>query len=164
MGGMKPLPEEVPVTESEVGVLEHGYEIYIRTTPQKLWDAITRGEWTRRYFHGTRIESDWRPGSPVVYHNSRPGEIAVEGVVREAAPPRRLCYTWNVRYDAERAGEEPSLVTWEITPLDEVCRLTVVHQFNAPSKTYREVKSGWNAILSSLKSLLETGEPLSVAS
>jgi hypothetical protein len=70
--------------------------------------------------------------------------------------------TWNVRYDAERAGEEESLVTWEITPLDEVCKLTLVHLFSVPSKTWREVKSGWNAILSSLKSLLETGEGLSL--
>ena len=149
---------------ADSGALQHEYEVYIRTTPQKLWDALTRGESTRRYFHRTRIESDWRPGSPVIFHSSRPGEIAVEGVVREAAFPCRLAYTWNVRYDPERAGEEASLVTWEITPLDEVCRLTLVHRFSAPSKTWREVKSGWNAILSSLKSWLETGEGLSLTS
>ena len=153
-----------PDTVADSDMLQHEYEICIRTTPVKLWQAITRGEWTRRYFHGTRIESDWRPGSPVVFHSSRPGEIAVEGVVREAAPPRRLAYTWNVRYDAERAGEGASLVTWEIVPLDEVCKLTLVHRFSAPSKTWREVRSGWNAILSSLKSLLETGEALPLSS
>ncbi len=79
---------------------------------------------------------------------------------------------WNVRYDPERSGEAPSLVTWKIEapslvtwkiePVGDTCRLTLTHQFSEPCKTFREVASGWNAILSSLKSLLETGEPLSI--
>ena len=74
-----------------------------------------------------------------------------------------LEYTWNVRYDEERAGEEPSVVRWEIEQIDEQCKLTLLHSLTTESKTYREVRSGWNAILSSLKSLIETGEPLTVA-
>ena len=150
--------------EAASHVLRHDYEIYIHTTPEALWDAITCGEQTRRYFHGTSIESEWRVGATVVYHSSRTDRIAVEGEVRAVEPRRRLSYTWNVRYDPERSGEAPSLVTWEIEPLGDECKLTLMHEFSEPSKTFREVRSGWNAILSSLKSLLETGEPLSVAS
>ena len=150
--------------EAESNALRHEYENYIRTTPDALWDAITSGEQTRRYFHGTRIESEWRVGAAVVYHSSHAGRIAVDGEVRRVEPPRRLSYTWNVRYDPERSGEAPSLVTWEIEPVGESCRLTLTHAFGEPCKTLREVKSGWNAILSSLKSMLETGEPLSISS
>ena len=116
---------------------------------------------TRCYFHGTRIESDWQVGSPVAYHSTRAGEVAVHGVIREAARPRRLSYTWNVRYDPEHAGEQPSLVTWEIEPAGNACKLTLAHEFTEASKTSREVRSGWNAILSSLKSLLESWRPAS---
>ena len=142
--------------------LQHMYEIYIRTTAEKLWEAITSGELTGRYFHNTRIESSWQVGSPVVYRNPD-GSVAVEGEVRVCERPRVLEYTWNVRYDAERAGEEPSVVRWEIEQLAGSCRLTVLHSFTEESKTFREVKRGWNEILSSLKSLLETGRPLSIA-
>jgi uncharacterized protein YndB with AHSA1/START domain len=142
--------------------LQHVYEIYIRTTAERLWEAITSGEVTRRYFHRTRIGSDWRVGSPVVFHRLN-GSVAVDGVVKICEPPRVLEYTWNVRYDEERAGEEPSLVRWEIEPLEGECRLTVLHSFREESKTFREVRSGWNGVLSSLKSLLETGRPLAVA-
>lgn len=149
---------------AEPGALRHEYESFIRTTPEALWDAITSGEHTRRYFHGTRIESEWRVGAAVIYHSSRAGHIAVDGTVRHVERPRRLSYTWNVRYDPERSGEAPSLVTWKIEPAGEACRLTLTHAFSEPCKTFREVASGWKAILSSLKSLLETGEPLSISS
>jgi DNA-binding transcriptional ArsR family regulator len=142
--------------------LQHVYEIYIRTTAKRLWEALTSGEMTRRYFHRTRIESDWRVGSPVVFRRED-GSVAVEGVVKACDPPRVLEHTWNVRYDEERAGEEPSLVRWEIEQLEGSCRLTLLHSFQEESKTYLEVKGGWTEILSSLKSLLETGRPLTVA-
>ena len=164
LGGMKRSLEGTVMAEETSRPLRHVYETYIRTTPERLWTAITDGEWTRRYFHGTRIESSWEPGSPVVFHGSERGTVAVEGVVREVAPHRRLSFTWNVRYDADRRGELPSVVVWEIEQLGDTCKLVVVHEFAEESKTYREVASGWNAILSSLKSLMETGEPLSVAS
>ena len=142
--------------------LEHLYELYIRASPEQIWEAITSGDVTRRYFHETRIESDWSVGSRVIYYN--PDEsVAVDGEVRACEPPRLLEYTWNVHYDPERAGEQPSIVRWELEAMGEQCRLTLVHRFDEECKTYREVKSGWNAILSSMKSLLETGEPLSVA-
>ena len=81
--------------------------------------------------------------------------------MRHVERPRRLSYIWNVRYEPERPGEAPSQVTRGIEPVGEACRLTVTHRFSEPCKTFREVNSGWNAILSPLKSLLDTGEPLS---
>lgn len=142
--------------------LQHTYEIYVRTTADRLWQAITAGHMTQRYFHKTRIESDWQVGSPVVYYG-QDGSVAVEGEVRVCDRPHVLEYTWNVKYDPERAGEEPSIVRWEIEQVADSCRLTLLHSFTEESKTYREVKSGWNEILSSLKSLLETGRQLPVA-
>ena len=121
--------------EAESSALQHDYEIFIRTTPDALWDAITRGEHTRRYFHGTRIESEWRVGAAVIYHSSHAGNIAVDGEVRHVERTRRLSYTWNVRYDPERSGEAPSLVTWKIEPVGDTCRLTLTASVSSRSRT-----------------------------
>jgi uncharacterized protein YndB with AHSA1/START domain len=139
------------------------YEIWIRTTPETLWAAITEGEWTHRYFHQTRIESDWKPGSPMVMWMDD-GRKAVESQVLEYDPHRRLSYTWGVRYNDELAREAPSRVTWEIEAYDGLCRLRLIHdRFPAESKVADEVAGGWMAILSNLKSVLETGEALPVS-
>jgi uncharacterized protein YndB with AHSA1/START domain len=139
------------------------YEIWIRTTPETLWAAITEGEWTHRYFHQTRIESDWKPGSPMVMWMDD-GRKAVESQVLEYDPHRRLSYTWAVRYNDELAREAPSRVTWEIEAYDGLCRLRLIHdRFPAESKVADEVAGGWMAILSNLKSVLETGEALPVS-
>lgn len=142
---------------------EHFYMLYIRTTPEKLWRAITDGTMTRRYFHQTAIESEFKPGSPVSYRLPD-GRAAVEGEVLAAEPPRKLSMTWAFRSTADTEGDPPSRVTWEIEPVegaDGVVKLTLVHDgFASETATYRAVGLGWNPILSSLKTLLETGEPL----
>ena len=145
------------------GELMHVYELYIRATPTKLWEAITTGAMTKKYFHETRIESTWNPGEPVVYYNSD-DSVAVEGVVKTCKPFTGLSYTWNVKYDPERADEQPPLVTWEIEQMGDTCKLTLEHSFEEESKTYREVAHGWNAIISSMKTLIETGKALDIAS
>ena len=138
----------------------HVYETYIRTTPEKLWDAITNPDLTERYFHRTRIDSDWTKGSAVAYRRAD-GSTAVEGEVLEVDRPRRLSYTWRTLYDEAASRERPSRVTWEIEVLGDVCKLTLVHDdFDAGSKTYANVSQGWNAIVCNLKTLVETGEPL----
>jgi uncharacterized protein YndB with AHSA1/START domain len=139
------------------------YELWIRTTPERLWQAITDGEWTQRYFHQTRIESDWRPGSAMVMWMDN-GHKAVEGEILESEPYRRLSYTWGVRYNDEMAKEPPSRVSWEIEAHGEMCRLTLVHdRFPAGSLVAEQTAGGWMAILSNLKTLLETGEPLPIS-
>ena len=143
--------------------LDYVYETYIKAPPEKVWEGLTSPEFTRRYFWGTGIESTWEQGSPVVYKNDE-GRLFVEGEVIEADPPLRLSFTWRALWNEEMAREAPSRVTFEIEQQGAVCRLRVVHdRFPAGSKTHEEVSHGWSAIVCSLKTLLETGEPLAVA-
>ena len=140
----------------------HVFEVYIRTTPTELWQAITDSAFTQRYFHQSRVESTWTPGDRLAYWIG--DELVVDGQVVEAAPPRRLVQTWSFRRQPELRADAPSRVTWEIEPIGDTCRLTLVHDdFPSETLTFRSVGSGWPRILSSLKSLLETGEPLSIA-
>jgi uncharacterized protein YndB with AHSA1/START domain len=127
---------------------------------EQLWEGITSAEFTRRYFHETAIESTWEPGAPVLYLNGD-GSTAVDGEVIECDAPRRLSFTWHVQYDPEAITETPSRVTWEIEPMGETCRLTLTHDDFPDSSVISEgVREGWMPILSSLMSLIETGEPL----
>lgn len=139
----------------------HVFVTYIRTSPDKLWEAITSPDFTVQYFHETRIESKYEPGASVVYRNPD-GSVAVDGEVLEAEVGRRLAISWHVNYDEEQSRERPSRVAFEIDPAGpELCKLTVVHDdFDGETKTYRGVGEGWPWILHSLKSLLETGRPL----
>jgi uncharacterized protein YndB with AHSA1/START domain/DNA-binding transcriptional ArsR family regulator len=139
------------------------YQIYIRATPEQIWHAITRPEFTARYFHGSRVETDGKVGTPIRHHAPDGVFLWSDDVILESDPPRRLVQTWRALYDPELAEEPPSRVTWEIEPQAEgITKLTVVHDNleHAP-KTAAHVAGGWMFILSGLKTLLETGEPLS---
>ncbi len=139
---------------------QHVYHVFIRTTPERLWEALTNGDLTRRYFYSCAVESDWRPGSAYVFRNGEGGSD-IEGVVIEAEPGRRLVQTFRFP-DREDA---PSRVTWEIERLGESCRLTLVHEFDDQDSSFKAVDDamGWPFILSSLKTLLETDTELVVA-
>ena len=136
------------------------YQVYIRATPEAIWDAITKPEWTIRYFHGASVEN-----TPTRHFAHGPnGENWGDEAVLEWDPPRRLVHEWRSLYSPELAGEEPSRVTWEIEQQDGgYCKLTVVHdQLEGAPKTAESVSGqGWMMVLSGLKTLLETGEPLS---
>ena len=141
----------------------HVFTVYIRTSPDLLWRAITESEFTLRYYYESTVESDWRPGSPVVY---RIGEQdAIRGEVVEADPPRRLVTTFSAVWDPDVAVDPASRITWEIEDAGPgVCKLTVVHDgFASRNATYGQVSGGMPFILSGLKTLLETGEPLLAA-
>lgn len=139
------------------------YELFIGAAAERVWEALTSAEFTRRYFYGTAVESDWEPGAAVVYRNPDGTEV-VEGKVLESMPPNRLAITWRPLYAEELAAEPPSRVTFEIEAVGAACRLRVTHdQFIENSRVYDNVRQGWSAILCSLKSLLETGQPLPVA-
>ena len=141
----------------------HVYVTYIAATAEQVWEGLTSPEFTRRYFHNTSVESDFRPGSPVVFRNPD-GTVAVDGEVLAAERPRQLAITWQVRYDAELAQEQPSRVCFEIDAAEGMCRLTVIHDgFEEGSRVFERIREGWAPILCSLKSLLETGEPLPTA-
>jgi uncharacterized protein YndB with AHSA1/START domain/DNA-binding transcriptional ArsR family regulator len=150
------------------------YTTYIKTTPERLWQALTDPAFTRRYWFGVTFETDWRPGSPMRWdHNGTPTDDP-EQVVLEAEPYRRLAFTWHamtpelaatldIADDArERIAAEPrSKATFEIEPLGDVVKLTVIHDgFGPESLMAGMVSRGWPRVLSGLKTLLETGEPL----
>jgi uncharacterized protein YndB with AHSA1/START domain len=136
------------------------YSVFIRATAQQVWDAITKPEFTTRYFYGTRFESTLEPGTGF---NGWTGEHqALDGQVLESNPPFLLSYSWRSLWSEEMSIEKPSRVTWEIESQDGgVTKLTVVHdQLEGAPITAREVSGGWMYVLSGLKTLLETGEPL----
>jgi uncharacterized protein YndB with AHSA1/START domain len=141
------------------------YSVFIRATPEQVWDAITKPEFTTRYFHGTRIESTFEPGAPYLSLAGDGDQTLVDGEILESDPPRMLRHTWRALYDPETASEPFSRVTWEIEPQEGgVTKLTVVHdQLEAAPKTAEGVAGGWSYVLSGLKTLLETGEPLESA-
>jgi uncharacterized protein YndB with AHSA1/START domain len=143
---------------------KHVYEVYIRTTPEKLWQAITSADATRQYYQrGLAVDSAWQPGQPICYR-SPDGKAWVEGELLEVDPPRRLSHTFIGLFADPQRAERPSRVTWEIEQQGDVCRLTLVHDdFEGETETYGGVAHGWPVILSGLKTLLETGEPLGVA-
>jgi uncharacterized protein YndB with AHSA1/START domain len=138
------------------------YSVFVRATPEQLWDAITKPEFTSKYFYGSVIESTWKQGAPYTGWASDRSQQYVDGEVIEASPPRKLVTTWRALYDPETAAEPYSRVTWEIEPAGEgVTKLTVIHdELEASPKTAENVAGGWSYILSGLKTLLETGEPL----
>ena len=139
----------------------HVFQVYIRTTPSRLWEAITDPSFTERYFRRSRVQSGWRPGDRMAYLID--DELVVEGEVLEAEPPRRLVTTWSFRRNPDMRDDPPSRVTWEISEVGDTCRLTLVHDdFPFETLTYKSVGSGWPLVLSSLKSLLETGEGLAL--
>jgi uncharacterized protein YndB with AHSA1/START domain len=139
------------------------YQVLIKASPEEIWDAITKPEFTQKYFYGSRAMFDLRPGGE--YRSLGDGDgVLTEGKVLEVDQPRKLVHTWRALYDPETAAEEPSRVTWEIEARDGgVSLLTVVHdQLESSPKTAAGVAGiGWMTVLSGLKTLLETGEPLS---
>jgi uncharacterized protein YndB with AHSA1/START domain len=141
------------------------YAVFIRATPEQVWDAITKPEFTTKYFHGTRIESTFEQGAPYLSLAADGDQQLIDGEVLESDPPRTLKHTWRALYDPETAAEPHSRVTWEIEPQEGgVTKLTVTHdQLEAAPKTAASVAGGWEHVLSGLKTLLETGEPLESA-
>jgi uncharacterized protein YndB with AHSA1/START domain/DNA-binding transcriptional ArsR family regulator len=157
LGGLKDGLERSPMTGPR-----HAYEVYIRATPERIWQALTDPDLTRQYYYGTLVHSDWQPGSPMRY-DYPDGSLAAEGEVLEVDPPRRLVTTFHATWSEEVRADPPARVTWEIEPAGESCRLSVVFEdFPAENQLYREVSGGTSVIVSGLKTLLETGQPLPV--
>lgn len=149
------------------------YVTYIRATPEQLWQALTDPAFTSQYW-GVTFETDWQAGSPIAW---KLGDVVMareDQRVLEADPPRRLAFTWHAlteeflavhgdtpEWNTKAAAEPLSKVTFEIEPVGEVAKLTVVHDgFESGSLILEAVSGGWLPLLSSLKTLLETGEPL----
>ena len=136
------------------------YVTYIRTTPEKLWEALLDPEFTRRYWCETWQECEWKVGAS--WRIMIPdGRVADSGEVVEIVPQRKLVLTWRNEFKPELVAEGYSRLTYELEPNEDGVKLTVIHEMDKPeSKFIQAVSNGWPHILSSLKSLLETGEAL----
>ena len=148
-----------PAAIPDEGTATQVYRIVIKATPQEIWDAFTLPEFTRRYFHGAAITI-----TPDGYASFGPdGSSWGDAEVLEWDPPNRVVHGWTSLYDPTLAAETESRVTWEITPDDVgTCLLTVIHDRlgGAPRTASGVAGAGWMGVLSALKTLLETGEPL----
>ena len=139
--------------------MEKVFEIYIRTTPERLWEAITDADIRSKYQFGSRIESDWAPGSRFEMGNPKAGMHLGEGVNLEVDPPRRLVQSMVALWGDDVKAEGTSRVTWEIEPVGDSCRLVVTHD-QLREGANDQLYGGWPMILSGLKTWLETGELL----
>ena len=152
------MTDIVMTTESTV------YVTYIATTPEKVWAAITSSEFTKQYFFGRSVESDWKQGSR--WFMRRPdGTVDVKGDVRESDPPHKLVISWNVDGPPEMKNLPECIVTYDIETVgDSVVRLTMTEAHPTPIPAYllEGGRRGWPMILSGLKSLMETGKPLAI--
>ena len=139
--------------------VEKVFEIYIKTTPERLWEAITDSEIRSKYNFGVRIDSDWTKGSKFETSHPNSGAPLGEGENLEVDPPRRLVQSATMLWSDEVKNEGTSRITWEIEPVGDSCRLTVTHD-QLREDAHGELYGGWPMILSGLKTLLETGEQL----
>jgi uncharacterized protein YndB with AHSA1/START domain len=162
-------------TDAKASVMTQVYEVYIRTTPQAIWEAITSPEWTVKYGYKGAIDIELRPGgayrahaTPEMQQFGMP-DVVIDGVVEEADPPRKLVHTYRFLFSEPMKAEGFTRVTWEIEKVSAgFCRLSVTHELGgAPimasmvaSKFSEQGTGGWNWILSDLKSLLETGRAM----
>ena len=152
---------------------EFVYATYIRTTPEKLWEALTNGDFSEKYWFGFRIEVEQKAGGKLRMvppkgmekHGDHLGEVLT------CEPPRKLVYTWNPKDtpEVEKKRKSLSRVTYELTPMGNQVRLRLIHEnllsedVEKNPNTFRGINNGWPAVISSLKSLLETGEPITFA-
>jgi uncharacterized protein YndB with AHSA1/START domain len=132
------------------------YVTYIRTTPEKLWEALTEPEFVRKYWFDMTVECGWKKGSPwkLVFPDGRPADT---GEILEIDPPRRMVIRWQNQWSPELKAEGPSRCTIEFEPTGNAVKLTITHEIEKPdSKFIAKVSGGWPMVLSNLKSLLET--------
>jgi uncharacterized protein YndB with AHSA1/START domain len=151
---------------------EFVYSTFIRTTPEKLWEALTSGDFSEKYWFGFRIELELKAGGAVRIHPPKGMEQHGDhaGKVLVCEPCRKLVYTWNPKDKPEVAAirQSPSRVTYELTPMGRQVKLRLIHENLLPEDiekdptTFRGINNGWPAVLSSLKSLLETGEAITM--
>jgi uncharacterized protein YndB with AHSA1/START domain len=139
--------------------MEKLFEIYIKTTPERLWEAITDPEIRSKYNFGAAVKSEWTPGARIHLESGGPDTLVADGEVLEADPPRRLVHTMVALWSPEVEREGTSRVTWEIEPVGDSCRLLVTHD-QMREGANSEIYGGWPMILSGLKTWLESGELL----
>ncbi len=167
IGGCTPvLKERLEETMADIKMTTEStvYVTYIASTPEKVWAALTSGEFTAQYFFGQSVESDWQQGSPWLLRKPD-GTISVKGEVRASQPPRNLVVSWKVEWPEQFKDLPEAIVCYEIEEAGtDVVRLTMteMHPTPIPANLLEGGRHGWPMILSGLKSLLETGKPLAI--
>ncbi len=158
LAGLKTQLEENKMGDKVTHVLQ----VFIRTTPDQLWRALTDGNMTRQYYFESIVESSWQPGA--TYRNrNKEGQDMIRGEVLEADPPHRLVTTFTPCFVPGWESFTPSKVVWEIEQTGPACKLTLTHsEIDMSQPASDTFFNGWSQILSGLKTLLETGEPLQV--
>jgi uncharacterized protein YndB with AHSA1/START domain len=172
-------------TDTATATTTQIYRIYIKATPERIWEAIVSPDWSEQYYYGTRVDFDLRPGGA---YRAAPGapmlagfeamgmeapDVVVDGEVIESDPPRKLVHTFCLRMDPTVEAEGHTRVTWELVPIaDDVTKVIVTHDVTDAPATATMVHGdgeaegngggGWDQILSALKTLLETGEALAI--
>jgi uncharacterized protein YndB with AHSA1/START domain len=143
---------------------EFKYVTIIAAGIEEVWDGLTLPGFTERYWHHTRVKSDWKEGSTIdFYRDDEEGKeyIGCEGKIIECVRPNRLSYSWRFPRDPETRAEAPSVVAFDLETVGGATKLTVTHdQFEEGSKTFGMITYGWPVVLSNLKTLLETGQPM----
>lgn len=157
------LKEELERRNTIVTTPRQVHQVFIRATPEQVWDAITKPEFTAKYFYGSTFETDGKPGSAMRQYAPDGKTLWRDDHIIESDPPRRLVHSWRSLYDPELAAEPASRVTWEIeAQAGGVTKLTVIHdQLEASPRTAARVSGGWMFIISGMKTVLETGGALS---
>ncbi|HET6173434.1 MAG TPA: SRPBCC family protein [Gaiellales bacterium] len=138
------------------------YQVFIKATPEAIWEAIVKPEFTTKYFHGGAVDTTGEAGTPMRMVGPD-GAVWGDEIIQESDPPRRLVVGWRSLYNDEMASEPASRITWEIEPREDgVCLVTLVHdQLEQSPLTARSVSGeGWTRVISGLKTLLETGRPM----
>ena len=139
---------------------EYVYVTAIAAPPESVWKALTTAEFTRQYWHKSRVESDFRVGSPIRYYIGD-GEVALEGEILAAERPKKLSYTWTFPMNPAQKNEPPSRVTFLIEAIEQGTKLTVLHdRFEEGSEIFKQISNGWPLVIAGLKTLLEGGAPV----
>jgi uncharacterized protein YndB with AHSA1/START domain/DNA-binding transcriptional ArsR family regulator len=160
MTGLKHLLEEPTMTTAAPA---HVYHTYIRTTPEKLWQALTDGAMTARYYFGTAVQSTWEQGAAYTYLLPD-GTRMIDGEIVQIDPPDRLVQTFRPLWAFPDGGAPESTVTWEIEQQGDFCRLTLIHEgIDLSTPLAQGMVDGWARIISGMKTLLETGVPAAMA-
>lgn len=160
------LKEALEGGKMDVASARQVYQVFIRATPEEVWDAITKAEFTAQYFYGSQVETTGRAGDPIRHYAPDGTTLWADDLVVESDPPRRLVQTFRLLYNPELAAEPAGRVTWEIDPQPGgVTKLVVIHdQLDNSPRTAEQVAGGWMFIISGLKTVLETGHPLADSS
>jgi uncharacterized protein YndB with AHSA1/START domain len=164
IGSLSALKDHLEGRAMAASAPDHVYSVYISASPERIWRAITDGVETEKYYYGTRVGSEWKQGSRIVYEYPD-GTVAADGEVLEIDPPRRLSMTFHARWDPQVEAEGPVRQLWEIETSGEAgSKLTVTTAGLRPgTRMAEEFRNGMVFIVSGLKTWVETGEPMAVA-